>query len=306
MQGKKLVTAHRRNITHIMEVDSKEIFKSLLPVGWVVRDYDCPDYGIDQVIEIFDAEEDGWVTSGEHLFIQIKSVSKAEYYEKKFESKDIKSIKTVKFVIDVKTLRTAEKMSSALPLILILVCLDIKSIFYVCLNDYIVNCAAKLSNIQESRTIYLPISNMLHADNVEKRLRFYSMRPKLYALFSAIEFQYNEIMYMTDGDWGRFFTESEKKKIKGFIADLKNNDIWNFDHAWGGIHIMYSILICAENLIAGNEVSSKFYDFKFMHEKMGEKSTIRFIWEQLSVFHHTYYSIIRVRELPTELESIFI
>ncbi|GFM34852.1 DUF4365 domain-containing protein [Desulfovibrio subterraneus] len=306
MSEEKVVTAHRRILTHKMESDSKDVFKSILPEGWVVRNYDYPDYGIDQAVEVFDAVAEGvWVTAGEHLFIQVKSVEKCDFSRVTFEGLGRKGIDVIKFKIDTKTLLTAAKMSSAQPLMLILVCFEDMSVYYICLNDYIVACAPDLRETQSSKTIYIPIENRLTADESEIRLRFYSARVKLYALFSAIEFQYAEILYMTDGCIQDEFSDSENEKIKRFIVELLNNDIWNFEHRWGGISVLHRQILCADKYMKTGVMDEGTHSFNFVLEEMGEKAAVKLIWEQMSVLHKIYHQVILLRELPSEMEAIY-
>lgn len=79
-----------RAFQHIMESESFDIIKEILPKEWLIREY-RPDYGIDLSIEIFkyiDAEKRKAETLGEHLFIQVKSVEKLKVQKIKVKSRD--------------------------------------------------------------------------------------------------------------------------------------------------------------------------------------------------------------------------
>src|SRR4028119_64282 len=66
----------KRVFQHIMEDQSIQIVRELLPEQWVVREY-RPDYGIDLTIELFEYIDDAKTVAaalGETLFVQVKSV----------------------------------------------------------------------------------------------------------------------------------------------------------------------------------------------------------------------------------------
>ena len=82
----------RRTSTHIMESPSKELFKSLIPTEWVIREL-SPDYGIDLSIEVFefiDGKRKICETLGEFLYVQLKSVEKV-----KVTKETVKSVQNV-------------------------------------------------------------------------------------------------------------------------------------------------------------------------------------------------------------------
>lgn len=306
MSGKKAATAHKRIFTHKMEADSKDVFKSILPEGWVIRNYDYPDYGIDQVVEVFDAVAEGaWVAAGEHLFIQVKSVEKRDFSRVTFGELGLEGIDVIKFVIDTKTLLTAAKMSSAQPLMLILVCFEDMSVYYICLNDYIMTCMPSLRETQINKTIYIPVENRLTADDSETKLRLYSVRAKLYSLFSLIEFQYAEILQMIDGCMQDKFSYLESKKIKRFIIELLNTDIWNFDHRWSGVSMLYEYIMCADKYMKTGVMNEGAHSYNIVLEMMGERAAVQLIWQQMSALHKIYHQVIRLRELPSEIEAVY-
>ncbi|MBI9090916.1 MAG: DUF4365 domain-containing protein [Desulfobacterium sp.] len=63
----------KRNRQHIIEDESENILKSLIPTEWVLRKL-IPDYGIDYDVEIFENE----AATGLHFFLQLKGTDKKE------------------------------------------------------------------------------------------------------------------------------------------------------------------------------------------------------------------------------------
>lgn len=42
-----------------------------MPIEWVVREY-TPDYGIDLSVELFEEYKENYITTGEHIYFQVK------------------------------------------------------------------------------------------------------------------------------------------------------------------------------------------------------------------------------------------
>lgn len=305
MGNSQMTYSHRRVASHLNETKSKDIFKAVLPEGWVVRDYANPDYGIDQSIEVFEKTDKFYITTGEHLFIQLKSVTHPQFHTLKFGNDKTYSLKTIKYRIDTKELYTAEKMGSALPLLLVLVCLEDSSVYYIGLNDYIQICNLILKN-QKTTTIYIPTNNKITRIDAEKRLRFYSYRPKLYSLFSNIAIQLRDIEYMSGGGI-RKYTNEDRKQIFEFTRLLLNNDIWNFSHAWTGLHLMHWTILCAKEYFDtgsfGESELAKKYNLPIKYGN--EVQAIRMIWDDLSTLHGMFIDRVRHYDYPTKIAAIF-
>ena len=134
-----------------MEDESIAILRSYLPKSWVVRDYK-PDYGIDISIEIFEAVDDTgkvYETLGEFFFAQIKSVNKIAVIEtEKYPrhnverghriemAEDAIRFPVVRFALEVPLINTAIAMGAANPVLLLIVDLQTKEIYFICINDY--------------------------------------------------------------------------------------------------------------------------------------------------------------------------
>ena len=62
----------RRVLSHITGESGIQIIKRLLPEEWVIREY-TPDYGIDIDVELFVPYKGNFLTSGEHIYFQVKT-----------------------------------------------------------------------------------------------------------------------------------------------------------------------------------------------------------------------------------------
>jgi len=146
----------KRTTQHIMEDSSISIFRGLLPKEWVIHEYK-PDYGIDFAVEIFNHRPCSAVPSihvyetlGETFYVQLKSTNKLAVdkvsvkdrfnVEKKplewFPDSETE-IQVVKHSLDTSFLQTVHSVGAAVPVLLVLVCIDQERAFFVCLNDYI-------------------------------------------------------------------------------------------------------------------------------------------------------------------------
>ena len=68
----------KRPTSHITDSAGAQLLRHAFPEEWVVREYH-PDYGIDFAVEVFDSQEGGFVTLGEHFFVQLKSHAAAHW-----------------------------------------------------------------------------------------------------------------------------------------------------------------------------------------------------------------------------------
>lgn len=75
-----------------------------------------------------------------------------------------KEIDVVKFSIETSLLATVERMSSSVPVLLIVVDILKEQAYYVCLNDYIekIIVPSKPNYVEQAEiTVYIPIKNVI-------------------------------------------------------------------------------------------------------------------------------------------------
>lgn len=210
-----------------------------MPAEWVLRPYK-PDYGLDFALELFDyvdAEQKMAETLGEHVFIQLKSVLRTEIEPVKVygrgnvakdelneQKDDFLTIDVLKFQIDTDELLTVETMGPNVPVLLVLVTMDEKRAFCVCLNDLIDKVLIPQdSNYTDkgSKLIYVPVKNEIKNDPISLvGIRFYAKRAKAYAAFALFEYQRNELEYAYDSP------EQFLPMLRHFVRLLQRLDIW--------------------------------------------------------------------------------
>ncbi len=232
---------------HIMEDESYDVIKRFIPNNLVIREFNRPDYGIDLVIELFEkVNEQISETLGEFIFVQVKS---AQRIERKLERvypvenvakrkwKEDKSeyveMEVVKYSFDTDSIFTIQSLGASVSVLLFLVDLASKEVFFICLNDYIDRVILPKSQSydkQKSCTIKIPTLNKLSDVDVSNTaLEFYGKRAKLLASFSKFFYQRNELNYAVMGK------ENNKEKqlefielVAYFINQIENLDIWKF------------------------------------------------------------------------------
>lgn len=201
----------KRSTSQIIGEKAIGIIRGMFPVEWVVREY-TPDYGIDLAVELFEEYENNYITTGEHVYFQIKGteelkkgklkVNERSNVEKIYTEKELyKEIDVVKFSIETALLGTVEKMGSAVPVLLVVVDIINKIAYFICLNDYIEKIIIPNNpnyTEQESIVINIPISNSIENDKDINPIRWYAKRAKLFALFSKANYQNSELKYIDD------------------------------------------------------------------------------------------------------------
>jgi hypothetical protein len=251
----------RRPFQHIMEDGSDAILRGLIPSEWVLRPYK-PDYGLDFALELFDyvdEEQKMAETLGEHVFIQLKSALRTEIESVKVygrgnvakgvlneQKDDFLTIDVIKFQIDTDELLTVETMGPNVPVLLVLVTMDKKRAYFVCLNDLIdkVLIPEDLNYTDKgSKVIYVPVKNEIKNDLISLAgIRFYAKRAKAYAAFALFEYQRNELGYASAAP------EQFLPMLRHFVRLLERLDIWSaemmglFGWYWGEIEKLIALL----------------------------------------------------------------
>lgn len=278
---------------HLIEKDSISILTTILPKHWILHEY-RPDYGIDYVLEIFrNLNNDLYETLGEHVFIQVKGKENIEVKQQKVfdrmniekynetDKKKYEIIPVIKFSIETSELMTVQRMSSSLPVLLILVDTKSKNAYFLCLNDYIEKILIHEDPYyykKNKKTITIPIANQLNSDVGQVAIRWYGKRAKLYAAFQKFYFQYIELQNINN-------QQQLISIVKRFIFIIRQYDLWNDMEMWKIINTYYQDILNIEN-------------------NLGKPETINSIfncWHGLSLLSRNYEDVCKEWFLPTSL-----
>lgn len=229
-----------RTEQHLIDERGEALLRASLPEHWVLRPY-RPDYGLDFALEVFkprEADEDGpegSETLGEHIFIQLKSISEGETkplalfargnVEKAAEAlskEKIAEVGTYRFSLETTELVTVERMGIGVPVLLVIADLAADRCCFVCLNDYIDKILIPRHGDytdKASRTIHVLASNQINTEKGEAALRWYAKRPKLLAAFQRFAYQNHELRHRDNGDW--------RPLAELFAQRIARYDFWN-------------------------------------------------------------------------------
>lgn len=172
----------KRPKAHVIEDISKNIFKSLLPQEWIIREIPS-DYGVDIEVEIVEDES----VTGKRFWVQIKGT----------ESVHIRD-GYVAFVVDTKLLDYSLRCD--FPLLLGVVDISGKEAYWLPLRDEIEKTLEPNNphwREQGSVTVRIPLKNSLSEE--KKRdyygLIWYSMEPARMRAFCIMHYYYHELNY---------------------------------------------------------------------------------------------------------------
>jgi len=328
----------QRTASHIGEEASFEIIRDVFPEQWVIRPFDKPDYGIDQVFELFkkvQGQSRTYETLGEYLFVQVKSVEKAKYATQKYyplmnvakavykEDRSV-SLRTevIKYQIDTNELVTIQAMGSSVCVILLLVDLDKKRVFFINLNDLIDKVIIpKKPDFRKNKTIIIdiPVLNELKkkSDQSFAPLEFYAKRAKLLAAYSTFLYQQNELFYAlhafnpyfvgprsidaikTDPDWS-----SIQMMLKEFLSQILELDIWDlkgFNYFQPEVNkVVWSYFSNYHDRLTALNIKIKAGKFNIR----AEKSDVLLLWFWLGNLNNVYQEFCREWWLPKFLSLL--
>jgi hypothetical protein len=133
-----MAKAKQRSEQHLIDEKGQLLLKSLLPQHWVLREY-RPDYGLDYALEIFSPPSSALKyitceTLGEHIFIQLKSVSSTKgllsklhcrvsiekQSEKLMKGELAGTLDAIRFSLETSELVTVERMGVGVPVLLVI------------------------------------------------------------------------------------------------------------------------------------------------------------------------------------------
>jgi hypothetical protein len=304
----------RRSFTHIMEEQSLAVIRDVLPPEWVMHEYK-PDYGIDFIVEVFsflDDEQKYAETLGELFFVQAKSVqttttSTVKAYPRvnvektsgvQESQEEYIEIDIIKYEIETAELATIQSMGAATPVLLFLVALDTKRVFFVCLNDLIDKVIIPLDPMYAqctSKTIYIPVKNeVLNTRAHLGALRFYARRSKMFAAFAKFGYQENELSYLEIEDMDDATFQS---MIVRFIQSALHQDIWHTIE-WGVVKDLLSHLQTIQAVLTewiADETTNDLPTLLF---------NAKICWQRLANLSQMYEEICREWFLPTFLSRL--
>jgi hypothetical protein len=341
----RMTYTKRRVFQHIMEDRSMRIIQDLLPDHWVIRPYK-PDYGIDLTIELFefvDAEQTEAATLGETLFIQVKSTEAVDatavkvYDRRNVETGLLREDRSRGVEMDVARLRletsellTVQAMGSAVPVLLFLVELSTRRIYFVCLNDLIEKVIIPEDSgyaEKQSKVLHIPLRNCISEDPSSVRpLETYAKRPKLYAAFEKFAYQRHELEYAlnacSDAPSETVWQENARGAIdlvRHFLPAVLRYDFWTRIPEWMLIDYSFRELLALEKLFRNPETyddlaALKMYllsepatqrderwvgSMTLTDARMELMNHIGFIWARLTNLARIYQELGREWFLPT-------
>lgn len=262
-----------------MEDQSIRIVRDLLPEQWVVREY-RPDYGIDLAIELFeylDVEQTVAATLGETLFVQVKSTdivrrrtvrlygrSNVEKGPVEEDRSDYRDIEVVHLQIATSELLTVQAMGAAIPVLLFLVELSTRRIYFVCLNDLVEKVILPQNpafSEQLTKTILIPARNSISARNPVSvsPLGTLAKRPKLYAAFEKFGYQQHELEFKISPVISAATTQRVREAltelnalVRHFLAVDLRYDFWTRMPEWKPIEWSFWEISQLAGFLAGD------------------------------------------------------
>ena len=323
-----MLNGKKRSKSQIIGEKAVNILKDLFPEEWVTREYN-PDYGIDLSVEIFEEHKSGYMTTGEHIYFQVKGTEelkrgKYKVYErrnveKSYEnSSNYKEIEVVKFNIETSLLSTVERMGSAVPVLMTIVDIIEKNVYYVCLNDYIEKVIVPVNpnySNQKSLTINIPVNNVIRNTDGVLPINWYAKRAKLFSLFNKANYQNNELKYIYDEDLQNY--------ILHFANVIRRLDAWSapkYFYALKAVEqeldyfLKNGITQMAENILnplkeKGCDLDEKCYETSYSCRDLSlseaeNANGLRRLWDNICNCGYIFEDISKEWFLPTHLALI--
>lgn len=306
----------RRSINQIREEISFQVLREKLPQAWVIHEYG-PDYGIDLVIELFDYLDETKSmaeTLGENIFVQLKSSSSVEYgtrrvhpranVEKallKEEKSEYYDIPVAKCQLEMPELLTVQSMGPAIPVLLVLVDVNTRRAFFVCLNDYldkVIIPEDPTYSDKDSKTIFIPLANeILSQEENLVPLRAYGKRSKMYGAFGKIMYQYREIARFLG--FATYTPEQSEdaalEMLRVFTEASLRQDIWHGHDFWAPVGDMFLQLQDVRTSLEGGIAPREARLFvEYCHD----------VWRRLANLANMYEELVREWFMPTFLAQM--
>lgn len=317
----------KRSFAHIKGESGVAILKEHFHKEWVVREY-TPDYGIDMSVELFTPYDTGFITTGEHIFFQVKATDKLEKmnlsvpprYNVERCQRPVTGtpvdMQVVKYVLDTDLLATVEKMGGAVPVILAVVDRSTSNIYCVCLNDYLEKVLIPDEPNymeQDTKTVYIPIENNLN-DMGTRMIEWYGKRAKLYAFFNKIHSQAEKLKYCSACDL--------EDEVRHFLSIILRSDVWSACDYFPALkrakeeidyYVEHGITREAEKMIAhsieaGEDVDTEIWEVSYrslpvsFREAQSHHGILQ-LWEHLESVGYIFEDTIKEYFLPTYLNA---
>lgn len=163
-------------------------------------------------------------------------------------------------------LLTVQAMGSAVPVLLFLVELSTRRIYFVCLNDLIEKVILPQDPsyaAKESKVLHIPLANCIHADDPfsVRPLETYAKRPKLYAAFEKFAYQHHELghalLACSDAapeEHQRATATAVLDLVRHFLSVILRYDFWTRIPEWQPIGHSHQELAALHGLLLGRGV----------------------------------------------------
>lgn len=310
----------RRSFQQIMEEQSLDIIRKVLPEEWVIHEYK-PDYGIDFIVEVFkylDEKKEVAETLGELFFVQAKSiktstVASVRVYPRANVEKtavleetreEYIEIEAIRYELEVSELATIQAMGAAVPVLLFLVVLDTGKVYFVCLNDVIDKVIIPSDpdyNQRGKKTFLVPLKNEVNpTEDCLIPLRFLARRSKLYAAFAKFQYQFHELLRYDQ--WfalspDDFDLVSFRGMVQKFIKTAQQQDIWHTVE-WEPVQwSLAEITALSENLNRWTESEEAF-------DLVSSMAQVVECWRKLDNLARMFEELCREWFLPTFLAQL--
>jgi hypothetical protein len=269
-----MASTKKRVLQHVMEDRSIQIVRDLLPDHWVIREY-RPDYGIDLLIELFEpvsATESA--TVGEMLLVQVKSTEvvdegvlrvrgrrNVEIGPLREDPSETAEIPVVRLRLETTELLTVQAIGAAIPVLLFLVELSTRRIYFVCLNDLIEKVIIPQDPDyaqKKSKVLHIPLRNRIESQDplTLRPLETYAKRSKLYAAFQKFVDQSHELEYAFASYEGARSDETRNEAaaafldlVRHFLAVVLRYDFWQRVPEWLPIWWSYQELVALREMV---------------------------------------------------------
>lgn len=275
--------AKQRVWQHLMEDESLKIVREVLPAEWLIREY-RPDYGIDLVLELFefsDAARRDAVTLGETLFVQVKSTDVLRrrdlqvYARRNVAREPLREDRSETLKVEVAPLRietsellTVQAMGAAVPVLMLVVEVSTRSVYFVCLNDLIEKVIVPADpsyHEKKSKVINVPLRNRVSQNDEVSALplKTYAKRAKLYAAFVQFGYQQHELEYAWEA-WRDAPGESARNSatadyvalVRHFLALNLRFDFWTRVPEWAPLRWSFIELSALNRFLSSESLAS--------------------------------------------------